>query len=70
MKRTGIWDLQREHPVGGIVKGVGVMFDEFNGVIPNLIVLTHEREKLILRDGRLMGAPEIVAEVLSAWRGQ
>ena len=55
----------QEHPVGAAVAGVGVIFDQFNGVIPDLIFLTHERKKHILAQGQLSAAPEIVVEVVS-----
>ena len=32
----------RDHPIGEIVPGVGVIFDEYNGVIPDLVFATHE----------------------------
>ena len=32
----------REHPIGEILPGVGVVFDEYNGVIPDLVFATHE----------------------------
>lgn len=56
--------LQR-HAVGEVVGGVGVIFDQFNGVIPDLVFLTHERKRHILHDNRLTAAPEIVVEILS-----
>ena len=55
----------RNHRVGVVVPGVGVIFDEFNSVIPDLIFLTHERKEQILSGGRLTAAPEIVVEILS-----
>jgi Uma2 family endonuclease len=55
----------REHPAGVVVPGVGVIFDQFNGVIPDLVFLTHERRQHILAEGRLTAAPEIVVEILS-----
>jgi Uma2 family endonuclease len=30
----------REHPIGRIIPGVGVMFDDYNGVIPDLVFAT------------------------------
>ena len=42
-----------------------MIFDEHNGVVPDLVFLTHERKKQILSAGRLTAAPEIVVEILS-----
>jgi Uma2 family endonuclease len=53
-----------ENPIGEVVAGLGVMFDEFNGVIPDLVYFSNERKKSI-GGLRLTGAPEIVVEVLS-----
>jgi Uma2 family endonuclease len=55
----------RKRALGQIVPGVGIVFDDFNGVIPDLVFLSHERKKRILKGGRLTGAPEIVIEILS-----
>jgi len=54
-----------EHPIGEIIPGLGIVFDDFNGVIPDLLFLTHERKKHIVENGRLKAAPEIVIEILS-----
>jgi Uma2 family endonuclease len=53
------------HRTGTVVPGVSVVFDQFNGVIPDLLYLSQERKKLILKNGRLTAAPEIVVEILS-----
>jgi hypothetical protein len=36
-------DYLREHPIGRVVPGVGVIFDDYDGVIPDLVFATHER---------------------------
>jgi Uma2 family endonuclease len=54
----------KKHPIGHVNFGVGVIFDQFNGVIPDLVYLSNERMKTI-GGNRLSGAPEIVVEVLS-----
>ena len=55
----------REHPIGEIVAGVGVIFDDHNGVIPDLVFATNERMRSALASGRFQSAPEIVIEILS-----
>jgi Uma2 family endonuclease len=54
----------QKNPIGQANFGVGVIFDQFNGVIPDLVYLSHERMKSIGGE-RLSGAPEIVVEALS-----
>ena len=58
-------DYLRDHPLGRVLWGLGVVFDELSGVIPDLIFISNERLKRVLADGRLTAAPEIVVEVLS-----
>jgi Uma2 family endonuclease len=58
-------DYLREHPIGTIVPGVGVVFDDYNGVIPDLVFATNERMSKALASGRFRAAPEIVIEILS-----
>jgi Uma2 family endonuclease len=48
-----------------VVPGVGIIFDDFNGVIPDLLYVSNERHKQILVNGRLNGSPEIVIEIVS-----
>ena len=58
-------DYLRGHPIGRIVPGVGVIFDDYNGVIPDLVFVTNERMRKALVGGRFRAAPEIVIEILS-----
>jgi Uma2 family endonuclease len=58
-------DYLREHPIGRVAPGVGVIFDDYNGVIPDLVFATHERMRKALVGGRFRAAPEIVIEILS-----
>ena len=53
------------HRVGIAILGLGVVFDEFNGVIPDLLFVSNERLNRIRSGGRLKAAPEIVVEILS-----
>lgn len=52
-------------PLGKVLQGVGVIFDDFSAVIPDLVFVTHERLQRSEADGRLKFAPEIVIEILS-----
>lgn len=55
----------RGNPIGRILPGVGVVFDEYNGVIPDLVFATHERMRKSTSGGRFQAAPDIVIEILS-----
>ena len=58
-------DYLRSNPVGVAVQGVGVIFDNFNGVIPDFVYFSNERGSRILKGERFSGPPEIVVEILS-----
>ena len=59
-----------KNPIGEILATPGLIFSEFDGVIPDLIFITHEKIDEILnkKDGKFHGAPEIVIEILSPGR--
>ena len=58
-------DYLRQNPLGRVISGVGVIFDDYNGVIPDLVFATHERMRNSLIGGRFQAAPELVIEILS-----
>ncbi len=58
-------DYLRAHPIGEILPGVGVIFDDHNGVIPDLVFATEERMRKATAAGRFHAAPEVVIEILS-----
>jgi Uma2 family endonuclease len=60
----------KKNPIGEIIPTPGLIFSQYDGVIPDLIFITHERRDEILRekDGKFHGAPEIVIEILSPGR--
>ena len=53
------------NPVGRVVFTPGVIFDEYNSVIPDLVFISNELLAEILRDQRFMGAPELMIEIVS-----
>lgn len=55
----------REHPIGRITPGVGVIFDDFNRAIPDLVFATLERMRKTLAGSGFRAAPEII-EILSS----
>jgi Uma2 family endonuclease len=50
----------------GVVRvGPGLVFSDFDAVIPDIVWMSRERFGAIWRDDKLRGAPELVVEVLS-----
>ncbi|MBA2735705.1 MAG: Uma2 family endonuclease, partial [Pyrinomonadaceae bacterium] len=51
-----------KNPIGDVLATPGLILSEFDGVIPDLIFISHERRDEILNeaDGKFHGAPEIV----------
>lgn len=54
-----------QNPLGLLIPGPGVMLNEFNGVIPDLVFVRQERLPLIASDERINGAPDLVIEIVS-----
>jgi Uma2 family endonuclease len=54
-----------KNPIGLIVPGPGVIFDEFNAVIPDIVFVTNERRAEIAEGERFTGAPDLAIEVVS-----
>jgi Uma2 family endonuclease len=52
--------------MGYVVPGVGVIFDDHNAVIPDLLYISKERMPETIVGGRLVRAPEIAIEILSS----
>ncbi|HZS47262.1 MAG TPA: Uma2 family endonuclease [Blastocatellia bacterium] len=51
--------------LGYVLAGMGLILDDFNGVIPDIIFVSNERCDHILSGDRLIGSPELVIEILS-----
>jgi Uma2 family endonuclease len=54
----------REKPIGSVWPGAGVIFSDFSGVIPDVVYVSRERRREIVRGGRISGAPDLIVEVL------
>lgn len=52
-------------PIGISVPGPGVIFDDFDSVIPDLVFLRNERRTEIASGDWLNGAPDLVVEIIS-----
>ena len=59
-----------KNPSGEILTTPGLIFSNYDGVIPDLVFITHEKIDEILdkKDEKFHGAPEIVIEILSSGR--
>lgn len=53
------------NPIGIVVPGPGVIFDQYNGVIPDIVYISHERRAEVASGDRLTGAPDLAIEVTS-----
>ena len=62
---NGIKNFLTENPLGEVWATPGVIFDDFNGVMPDLVFVSAERRKEIAAGERVTGAPELVVEILS-----
>jgi Uma2 family endonuclease len=60
-----IGDYLDQNPVGIVVPGPQVIFDEFNGVIPDVIFISNERRAQVASGEKVTGAPDLVIEILS-----
>lgn len=54
-----------QNPIGAVVATPGVIFDDFNSLIPDLIFMPHEQRDEIVAGEHLRGAPALVIEILS-----
>lgn len=53
------------NPLGLLIPGPGVMFSEYNGVIPDLVFIRQERLAAIANEDRITGAPDLMIEIVS-----
>ncbi len=53
------------NPIGEILATPGIIFSDFNGVIPDLVFISHERRDEIASGERITGAPDLVVEIVS-----
>jgi Uma2 family endonuclease len=54
-----------QNRIGEVLPGPGVIFDEYNATIPDLVFISNRRREQILSGERLVGAPELIVEILS-----
>ncbi|MCM3872065.1 MAG: Uma2 family endonuclease [Pyrinomonadaceae bacterium] len=56
----------RENPVGILVPGTGVIFSDYDAVIPDLVFVRSDRWTAVTSEQTIISAPDIVVEILSA----
>ncbi|MCI0489855.1 MAG: Uma2 family endonuclease [Blastocatellia bacterium] len=54
-----------DNPIGKVVSGVGVIFDEYRSAIPDVLFVKQDRVNEVVSGGRLIGAPDLIIEILS-----
>jgi Uma2 family endonuclease len=54
-----------QNPIGQVWATPGIIFSEFNGVIPDLVFVSNERRDEIASGERITGAPDLVIEIVS-----
>lgn len=54
-----------DNPIGEIWATPGVIFSEYSGVIPDLVYVSNERRTEVASGDRIMGAPDLVIEIVS-----
>lgn len=64
------FDCLKVNSLGLVLGTVGLIFSDFDGVIPDLIYISHEKIEELLDEesGKFYGSPEIVIEILSPGR--
>ena len=61
-----IFAYLQKHPIGKIIPEPGVIFSDYDAVIPDLVFISEERYKKIVSDeGKIIAAPDLVIEVMS-----
>ena len=62
---TRLTNYLEENPIGLAVTTPGVIFDRYNGVIPDLVYLSNEKCETMIYGGKIHGAPDLIIEILS-----
>ncbi len=55
----------RDHPVAKVWPNPGVIFDNFNAAIPDVVFVSNEHIEAIASGEKVTGAPDLVIEVIS-----
>jgi Uma2 family endonuclease len=63
--QMSLYNYLQKHPVGLLAPGPGAVFSESDAVIPDLVFARKERLDKVVANGRFIGPPDLVIEVLS-----
>jgi len=55
----------KENPVGILVPGTGLIFSDYDAVIPDLVFVRKDRWADVTSEQKIISAPDIVVEILS-----
>ena len=55
----------KRNPIGEIIATPGVIFDDYNSAIPDLVYISNELRDLIATGKHIEGAPELAIEIIS-----
>lgn len=55
----------KDHPIAKIWPNPGVIFDNFNAAIPDIVFVSNEHIKAIASGEKVTGAPDLVIEIVS-----
>ena len=55
----------KDHPIAKIWPNPGVIFDNFNAAIPDIVFVSNEHIKAIASGEKVTGAPDLVVEIVS-----
>ena len=55
-----------QNPVGKVWPNPGVIFDDYNAAIPDIVFVSNEQLEAIASGERVTGAPDLVIEIVSA----
>ena len=53
------------NPIGQVIPTPGVIFDESNGAIPDIVFISHKLFRELVFEERINGAPELMIEIVS-----
>lgn len=62
---TLIRNYLEQNPIGEVISTPGVIFDDFNGAIPDIVFISNQQVSRIGAEERIREAPELIVEIVS-----
>ncbi|HYX72000.1 MAG TPA: Uma2 family endonuclease, partial [Nitrososphaera sp.] len=62
---TLIKNYLEQNPIGEVLPTPGVIFDDFNGAIPDIVFISNQQVSNIGLEERIREAPELIVEIVS-----